>query len=80
MSRAVKIAENSKSIKLSIITWYDLNQFLVNVPQRHLVTIAHLKFWGYGAFYGTLFTVKKIMSTVFILIVRPSLSRVQHAD
>jgi hypothetical protein len=31
----VKIAENSESIVLNIITWYDLNLFKVNVPQRY---------------------------------------------
>jgi hypothetical protein len=41
-----------------------LNPFLVNVPQRDLVTIAHLKFRGYGVFYSTLCTVKEIMSIV----------------
>jgi hypothetical protein len=45
-----------------IITSYDLNPFLANVPQRYLVIIAHLKFWGYGAFYSTLFIVKEMMS------------------
>jgi hypothetical protein len=49
---------------MRIITSYDLNPFIVNVPQRHLVTNAHLKFWGYGAFYSTLFTVKEIMSII----------------
>jgi hypothetical protein len=44
-------------IVLRIITSFDLNPFLVNVPQWHLVIIVHLKFWGYGTFYSTLFTV-----------------------
>ena len=38
----------------------------MSLLQRHLVTIAHLKLWGYGAFYSTLFTVKEIMSIVRI--------------
>jgi hypothetical protein len=54
--------ENPEFIELSIITLYDLNPFLVNVSQLHLVTVAHLKFWGYDAFYRTLFTVKETMS------------------
>ena len=61
MSRAVKITENPELTVLSIITSHDLNPFLVNVPQRHLVTNVDIKFWDYGAFYNTLFIVKGII-------------------
>ena len=52
----------SRIIELSIINLYVFNPFLVYVPQRYLFTNAHLKFWGYGTFYNTLFTVREIMS------------------
>ena len=51
------------------ITSYDLNPLPAIVQQRHLVTIAHLKFWGYGACYSTIFTVEVIMS-LFTLPIR----------
>jgi hypothetical protein len=54
--------QNPEYIVLGIITSYVLNPFIVNVPQRHFVTIAHQKFWGYGDFYSMLFTIKEIMS------------------
>jgi hypothetical protein len=54
--------QNTEFIVLSIITSYDLNKFPVKIPHRYLVTIAHLKFWGYGAFHSTLIIVKEIMS------------------
>ena len=56
--------QNPEFIVVSIITSYDLNPFLISIPKRHLVTFTHLKFWDYGAFYSTLFTIKEIMSTL----------------
>jgi hypothetical protein len=53
--------QNSEFIELSIFTSNDLNLFIVNVPKRHLVTITDLKFWGNGALYSALFTVKEII-------------------
>ena len=58
--------KNPELIALSIITSYDLDRNLVNVPQRHLVTIAHLKFWGYDTIYSTLFTVREMTSILYL--------------
>jgi hypothetical protein len=59
--------QNPEFLVLIMITLYDLNPFQVNVPQQNLVTIAHLKVWGCGAFYSALFTVKEIMSIKHLL-------------
>jgi hypothetical protein len=68
--------QNPEFIELSIITLNDLNSFQLDVPQRHLVTIADLKFWGYGVFYSTLFAVKE-MKRIEIL---PEFGQEWHCD
>ena len=53
-----------RNVKIqNLLYWVSLlrniNLFPVHISQQHLVTIKHLKFWNYGAFYSTLYTVKR---------------------